>query len=428
MIELKTNYLTHSGAILKERVIRLGANDLKAAQENGYSLFLYGAGDAVSSYARIAKAALDHHNISFEAFIDDDEARVGTKFLGHSIISSKVQQNFGEKTVILIASNYFRSILVSPACNANGVELSSLVGILEDTPPEAYIGLMSNEEVQRRLHTHKSKLIQYQGLSSGLYLNALDVQVTERCTMKCKDCSNLMQYYQRPMDADQDILVRAMNSLLAAIDHLADARVIGGEPFMVKDLDKILALLIESEKVGQITIYTNGTIVPRPNIIELLRASKIVIEITDYDAHSRNLGPLVAKLREERIRHFAHKPQNWTDSARIVKNTLNEAQLSQMFDACCVNDALTLLHGDLYHCPFSANAVNLRAIPSSREERINLIEKNSPEDLRARIQSWYFQRPYLDACKFCLGRDYLQPKVEPGVQIGKPIPIPVVVA
>jgi len=97
-----------------------------------------------------------------------------------------------------------------------------------------------------------------------------------------------------------------------------------------------------------------------------------------------------------------------------------------MFDACCVNDALTILHGRIYHCPFSANGINLNAYEVSDSEYIDLASYSSAADLRDRFKSWYFGRPYLESCSYCLGRDYMQPLVEPAVQLKKPIPIPIV--
>ena len=34
--------------------------------------------------------------------------------------------------------------------------------------------------------------------SSPLVIRSVDVVITEKCTLKCKDCANLMQYYQNP--------------------------------------------------------------------------------------------------------------------------------------------------------------------------------------------------------------------------------------
>jgi MoaA/NifB/PqqE/SkfB family radical SAM enzyme len=394
-------------------------NEIKGFLLNGYKLYLYGAGDAVSSYARITNAALRFEKIDFECFFDDDETRIGKKFLDKEIISSSRMDKVHSKAIVLISSNYFKTILRGKIITKEGVVISSLVRLLEDTKPEAFSGLMSYEELLRRLHTHKSKLQQLQGFQDLIYVNALDVQVTEKCTMKCKDCSNLMQYYGRPVHADMDNLVTSLEKFIEAIDHLADARVIGGEPFMVKELPKILNFLTKSNKVGHITIYTNGTIVPNDEVINSLKSQKIVVEITDYNEYSRNLKKLSNVMKINGIKYFSHRPQNWTDSARIVQNKKNSSQLSQMFDACCVNDAITLLHGRIYHCPFSANIINLNAIKVSEEEFIDLSLFNDSAKLRQHFNKWYFGRPFLESCAYCLGRDYMQPKVEPGVQTKK---------
>ena len=42
--------------------------------------------------------------------------------------------------------------------------------------------------------------------SNHLSLKTLDVQITERCSLKCKDCSNLMQYYTKPQNAEMEDL------------------------------------------------------------------------------------------------------------------------------------------------------------------------------------------------------------------------------
>ena len=88
-----------------------------------------------------------------------------------------------------------------------------------------------------------------------------------------------------------------------------------------------------------------------------------------------------------------------------------------MFKACCVNDVFTLLHGKLYHCPFSANVVNLKALFASNDEFVDL--KDLGTDELKKFKKFIFGRPYLDACKLCLGRDFTQKIVEPAIQLKK---------
>ena len=43
--------------------------------------------------------------------------------------------------------------------------------------------------------------------SKNLNLNSLDIVLTEKCSLKCKHCSNLMQYYEKPIDNEFDDII-----------------------------------------------------------------------------------------------------------------------------------------------------------------------------------------------------------------------------
>tara|TARA_E500000178_G_C16948465_1_gene720005 strand:+ start:52 stop:768 length:717 start_codon:yes stop_codon:yes gene_type:complete len=235
-----------------------------------------------------------------------------------------------------------------------------------------------------------------------------------------------MQYYKKPKDADQELLEDNVEKILSAVDKIYDVRILGGEPFLYKHLPKLLEMICESAKVSRITVYTNATFVPKPEILEALKNNIIEVEITDYDELSRNRLKMIDTFKEHKIRFIDHKPQNWTDSARVVKSEKKGKELALMFERCCVNDVLSLLHGRIYHCPFSANAHNLEAIPVDKTDWIDLSETKNPTDLRLAISKFYFGKAFQSACKFCLGRDFEQPKVIPALQTKKPIDIPIV--
>ena len=57
---------------------------------------------------------------------------------------------------------------------------------------------------------------------------------------------------------------------------------------------------------------------------------------------------------------------------KIIKSDRTDKLNKEIFGNCCINRGLTLLHGKLYLCPFSANATNLRAIKYADDEIINI--------------------------------------------------------
>ena len=96
-----------------------------------------------------------------------------------------------------------------------------------------------------------------------------------------------------------------------------------------------------------------------------------------------------------------------------------------MFKNCCVNDILTLLNGKLYRCPFSANIMNLNAIPINETDFVDLSNDNKTlEMIKEEILSLYKNKKYLTACSYCNGRDYTTPKIKAAIQTKIPLNIP----
>tara|TARA_B100002003_G_C13997531_1_gene481704 strand:- start:578 stop:961 length:384 start_codon:yes stop_codon:yes gene_type:complete len=113
----------------------------------------------------------------------------------------------------------------------------------------------------------------------------------------------------------------------------------------------------------------------------------------------------------------------WQDCGRILPfQKRTEKELHRVFNFCCNSDLLSLLHGKLYRCPFSANATNLKAIPYDKTDVVDLSdEKISLEDLKLKIKQLAYDKKFLTACNFCNGRDYKTPAIDAAIQSPKPI-------
>ena len=55
----------------------------------------------------------------------------------------------------------------------------------------------------------------------------VDFVITEACSMKCVSCSNLMQYYERPKNSNEEEMFKSIDRLMECIDELLEARVFG---------------------------------------------------------------------------------------------------------------------------------------------------------------------------------------------------------
>lgn len=390
-------------------------NIFEAESLAGKSVIIFGAG----LNGRLAFHALNKRNIDVLAFADNAEKKWGTIFCERPVFSLDDLRNQYPDAIYLISpmfgeeitkqleqtgiKNYFDCVSLFSTFDLDGLSIDLPQGrIIKQLELYLYTVLSRKE---------KSKLI----------LKSLDVVVSERCSLRCRDCANLMQFYENPQDCDIEQLFEALDCFMKSIDRIYELRVLGGEPFLFQKLDNTLQRLLQYDRYDKIVVLTNGTIVPKDNLIEILSNENITVEITDYGPLSRNLNQLTTILDQYGIQYYVTKTWNWQrcDIIEDFKRTRNEKE--RLFANCCVNDTLTLLHGRLYRCPFAAHAENLNAIPSALKDSIDLLEETDTMELRNKIIRLHHEIQSVEACNFCPGRDFNALDVPAAVQTTKPL-------
>ena len=89
--------------------------------------------------------------------------------------------------------------------------------------------------------------------------------------------------------------------------------------------------------------------------------------------HIKRINPIRGN-KKENIAFTTFRCNTWQDCGRIIPfSNKSEKQLEHQFTNCCNSDLISLLHGKLYRCPFSANGVNLNAIPQNKTDEVDLI-------------------------------------------------------
>ena len=151
-----------------------------------------------------------------------------------------------------------------------------------------------------------------------LFLRSIDLIITERCSLRCRDCSNLMQYYDNPKNCGTDMLLKSIDALCSVVDEVMDFRIIGGEAFMNRDWPIIVNRLTEEPKARRVVLYTNGTIIPKKDYIRHLKNDKVLVIITDYGVLSKKLGQLIEILKTNGVTYHVLKIEEWLDCSSIT--------------------------------------------------------------------------------------------------------------
>ena len=359
---------------------------------------------------------------SVACFCDDRLAGKGNRFLGRDILTAGEALALYPDAVFLIAIPHAVHIIKSLV--RQGAKHWRLAHeILTDDGYREYAytkqRLLAVQEVEECIQFHR-------GMNDPqrLIVRSVDLVITERCSLRCRDCSNLMQYYRSPMNLRPTELIRDVDRLLSHVDLLSELRIIGGEPLMHPAFRLIVTELLKRERIGRIVIFTNGTIVPEESALDALANEKTTFMITDYGSLSGNVVKLEEQLSARGISYFTNPIEEWNDCASIVRHGRSLADLTALFDACCAKNLTTLLHGRLYRCPFMANATNLKAIRSASEDSVKLLDLVEMPHGTAKetLRDFLYRRDCFAACDACAGRPYGAKGIPPAIQAAHPLP------
>ncbi len=241
-----------------------------------------------------------------------------------------------------------------------------------------------------------------------IILPRIVVEMTTYCTLKCSGCNNLMPLYKKAHHLEADDIVKNFDRLLELTDHIMIVELIGGEPFIYPDLDKVLGHVLETDKVDIIEITTNGTIVPKEGLINLMRNPKVIVRISKYSA-SNKLDQLVDILSDNNIRYQIMEELVWTDSGEPISNGKSVAELQNNYIKCGPARFCRTLFGDKLFC--CARAASLYDLDMCKEDTfVSLTGEDAREELKKAIY-----KDYSIACDYCNATDEWR-AIEAGVQ------------
>ncbi|MBO5623816.1 MAG: radical SAM protein [Butyrivibrio sp.] len=244
------------------------------------------------------------------------------------------------------------------------------------------------------------------------YIRQIELVVTTKCSLRCQDCANLMQHYNKPYDIPVDDLIRSAKLFLSKVDKVYDFRLLGGEPFLYNDMDLLLKELIDSPKVKKITFFTNGTIIPSEKLAALLNNKKVRIWISNYNLPQQKLDAFSEYCRTNNIKCYIKTDSlQWGYVGEPEAHNRSSKNLKHQFEQCN-NTCRSILNGKLFFCPREAHLDDLDYCKASGNEYLSLSDDMSSEDILRVI----YRKQYLRACDYCnYGTSDMVP-IPPGIQ------------
>lgn len=241
----------------------------------------------------------------------------------------------------------------------------------------------------------------------------------QHCSLKCRDCCERVPYFERPVFSTYEDILSDCSRLAASSEFIRYIELVGGEPFLHPQFQKVLEGLLRIENVGYVKVFTNGTVVPKGGVLEILKDPRIVINLSNYTAQAKgvqleNIRRTREVLESNGIRYVYSESKEWTDWGDFHDRGYTEAQLADHAAHCFCYNCHRVFQGKLYRCPHQYAGILRGQMALTEGEYIDL-NAWSPDELARKLDA-FEELPYTDGCRRC-NMPFDCPVVSAGIQL-----------
>lgn len=239
------------------------------------------------------------------------------------------------------------------------------------------------------------------------------------CTLRCKHCCEHVPYLKNKSFSDPEVIISDCAKIANACEFIRYIELIGGEPFLHPKLAEVVKGLLRLENVGYVKIFTNGTVVPNTEIIELLKNKRVVLNFSNYEGQvegklADNMNSFRKILADEKIDYIFSESKTWTDWGDFELRGRTDEQTAYNASNCFIFNCHRVYNGILYRCPHQYAGILLGYIGDNMGEYVDL-NKTLPDELGVVLDT-FENLPFTEACKRC-DMPYECPDVPAAIQL-----------
>lgn len=252
-----------------------------------------------------------------------------------------------------------------------------------------------------------------------LILPRIVISVSNRCTLRCKDCNALVPYFKNRRDIPVNEIIDIIDKIFSVVDICINVEVIGGEPFLYRELDTVLNHLVEKSQIYSIEVTTNGTVELEKSVIEALKNNKIYVFLSDYEAVNKDIKKEMLRIfQENSIKYEVLNMDSWIDAGNYDKRNKSRNEICWQYFRCTTHmHCKTLWEGKLFACgraPAIFDLCNLTDKSSYLDFKEFSIDNK--EEIRNKIKEFYLSE-YAECCDFCDYAAYPLKQIKGGEQL-----------
>lgn len=245
-----------------------------------------------------------------------------------------------------------------------------------------------------------------------LYLSDVTYMITEKCSLKCKNCNAFIPMIKDPKHVDINSIIESFEIFFKWVDKVNVLGLVGGDAMMHPDFYQVvdsIASRYYSDRIENIEIYSNAVIVPDEKIISLFKKYDMFYRFTDYRPYTerkQKIEQVVELLENNKIKYDHVKFVKWCDSGYPQQSNgiIGDENLVHFYDNCDRRTCHGLVQGKVINCSmgYGAELIGYNELMQSDYFDLKIFNFERKKELMEYMLG-YSEKGYLSYCKKCNG-------------------------
>lgn len=236
------------------------------------------------------------------------------------------------------------------------------------------------------------------------YISDLAVVTDFTCNLNCRGCGQHTPEIKKLPDeiknVDIEQVYKDLDKISQAVDGIGRIALAIGEGFLNRNLEGMMEYYHKNDKILSMNVPTNGTIVPKQNILNKMHQYGVTATITRYEVVPEEKRATVRNaMKENGISVVTFENRKWQLHEYSSQITSSEKETSKKYQHC--ERYFMLIQGKLWKCVTDATRV-MGGLREEREGDSLLINDATVEEVRAFLLE-KSNLPHLDSCYHCRG-------------------------
>lgn len=248
-------------------------------------------------------------------------------------------------------------VLLSSDIRYLSLEYNSLLdaGIPEDSIYAVPSYLYSKENIVEE--DIRAIFTPYNQLKPQLYY--LELHAADHCNLNCKGCTHFSNIVKKPKFPDLKELSKDLERMSQLFQNIEYIRILGGEPLLNPQLDKMLDIVRRCFPYAKILVVTNGLLVRKmkSDLITSIRRNKVQVTVSIYPPLEGELEAMEEFLRENDICYQFGERQKGYEVCKVFEKFLNlngNSEPEKSFIKCKRRRCTFLHEGKISACALPA--------------------------------------------------------------------------